>query len=488
MSLLSLCPTPSNLSSFGLEIHSMVLAPLRKLRMTVVASLAVLVSATATNPSFAQVGGVGGGFGQSVGGVVVDATGALRGATIDEKNELANVLRDLVAKPQGELAQAVKLRAISLKGMQAGLSAAIADHRDHGTPIPSEIEYLAGLQRIEYVFVDADQADIIIAGPAEAWELRDDGSVVGTVSGQPTLRLEDLMVALQTVETARVGGISCSIEPTDAGRAKLQQLLRGIRLQPGQNPTSLEPAMREAFGPQQVLLTGVPTDSRYARTLVAADFEMKRIAMELVASHVDGLPSYLEMSKNAAHAVAQNPRWWMACNYDSLQRSEDKLAWKISGQGVKTLTELDIISASGAAKASGNVDKVAQKWAELMTGKFSELSRQMPIFGELRNTIDMTVVATLIVQEHLAERAGLDLSLLAGKSDSIELASYPSPTTISPQCSFVRGRSGWTVTASGGVEINAFEVVGNQTTDDRVNEARSAAIVREDSTRWWWNG
>ena len=33
-------------------------------------------------------------------------------------------------------------------------------------------------------------------------------------------------------------------------------------------------AMREAFGPQQVKLNGVPTDSRYARVLVAADFRM----------------------------------------------------------------------------------------------------------------------------------------------------------------------------------------------------------------------
>ena len=37
--------------------------------------------------------------------------------------------------------------------------------------------------------------------------------------------------------------------------------------------------MREAFGPQTIQLTGVPTDSRFARTMVAADYEMKRVAM-----------------------------------------------------------------------------------------------------------------------------------------------------------------------------------------------------------------
>ena len=50
--------------------------------------------------------------------------------------------------------------------------------------------------------------------------------------------------------------------------------------------------------------------------MVAADYEMKRVAMGLAPSQVNGLNSYLEMSKNSAHASNQNPRWWMACDYD----------------------------------------------------------------------------------------------------------------------------------------------------------------------------
>jgi Protein of unknown function (DUF1598) len=443
-----------------------------------ISSLMVLVS-----PAEAQIGGIGG-FGRSVGGVMVDAEGALRAATLDEKNELGKALGEIMQMPQGDLAQAAELRAVSLNGLQAAMVHAKAS----GKPFPQEIEFLAGLQRIQYVFVDADHHDIVIAGPAEPWELRADGSVVGKISGQPTLRLEDLMVAIQSVETARSGGISCSIEPTDEGRLKLQRLLKGFKLQPGQNPASLEPAMREAFGPQQVLLTGIPSDSRYARTMVAADFEMKRIAMQLVDSAVDGLPSYLQLSKGASYGGAQNPRWWMACNYDALLCNEDKTAWKISGQGIKTLTEQEMVNADGSVTETGKVDKLAQKWADLMTEKFSELSREMPVFGDLRNTIDMSIVATLIVQERLAEKAGIDLAVLAGREGEIELVSYPTPKTIEPQCSFVRAGRGWTVTASGGVTINPFEVVANQSTATSVTDTRAAVLDRGETTRWWWNG
>lgn len=160
----------------------------------------------------------------------------------------------------------------------------------------------------------------------------------------------------------------------------------------------------------------------------------------------------------------------------------------ISGQGVKTLTDQFLVNADGSVKETGRVDKLAQKWADLMTEKYTELSRQMPIFGDLRNTIDMSIVATLIVQERSAERAGIDLVVLTGSEGDIELVSYPMPKTIEPQCSFVRARSGWTVTASGGVAVDAFQIVENQTDDTGVNETRTATLNRGETRRWWWNG
>jgi hypothetical protein len=84
--------------------------------------------------------------------------------------------------------------------------------------------------------------------------------------------------------------------------------------------------MRQAFGPQMIKLHGLPTDSRFARVMVAADFEMKRLAMNLTDSPVAGLPSYLELARNESQSAATNPRWWMASDYDALTRSEDRRA------------------------------------------------------------------------------------------------------------------------------------------------------------------
>lgn len=455
----------------------MDLAPKRLLYLIVPVSLGILALVTSVHA------GIGFGNQRSVGGVVIDGAGIVRTATIAERQELADVVRQNLEPLAGDLDEAAEMRMISLKGLQQ----AIIEAGQTGQAIPDEVEFLAGLQRIEYVFVDKDKQDVILAGPAEPWKLRPDGFVVGEVTGGSTMRLADLVVALRSVESARQQGISCSIEPTPEGRLRLQQLLRRIKLRPGQNPAVFEASLREAFGPQMIQLTGIPTDSRYARTLVAADFEMKRVAMGLTDSPVNGLPSYLQMSRNSAHSSSQNPRWWMACDYDSLAKSEDGLAWKLSGQGVKTLTEQDIVADDGTVAVAGRKDKLAQLWADKMTESFTELSQEMPVFSDLQNIMDMTIVATLIVQERLSEQANLDLSVLTAESDSLPLSSYTVPKAVDPQCSFIRGRSGWVVTASGGVDINGFEVVESQTTDSTVADTRSQALAASTSDRWWWN-
>ena len=450
----------------------------RLTRFVAVFSLAVIATAATLHG-----GGIGGGIARNaVGGVMIDATGVVRTATIDEKIDLANVMRGLVDKPEGEMANEAEMRMISLKRLQS----AIVESEKSGGPLPESISFLAGLQRVEYVFVDKENNDIVIAGPAEPWKLLDDGSVVGGVSGGAVLRLQDLVVAMRSVETARKEPISCSIEPTADGRRRLQQLMRNMRLRPGQSPAVYEESMKQAFGPQTVRLSGIPTDSLYARTLVAADYEMKRLAMDLAKSPVADLPSYLQMAKNTRQRAGQNPRWWMACNYDALTRSEDKLAWKLNGQGVKTMTEQDVIAADGSAEGSGQTDKVAATWATKMTENYTELAREMPVFADLRNVMDLTVVATLIAQERLDVAAGLDLSVLMG-GDTVELAQYSVPKAVSPQCSFIHGRAGWVVTASGGVDINAFSVVENQKQDSVVADKRVAALAATSKDSWWWN-
>lgn len=448
---------------------------LSQARLMVITALSCLVAvASWTTAGFNQGGG------NRVGGVSIDPAGVVRSATVQENQELVNLLRAEVAPATGDLAAPADLRMVSLKGLQN----AIAEVRRSGGRLPAEVRYLAGLTGIDYVLVDETNDDLIVAGPAEPWTLSDTGSVVGERTGTAILQLEDLVVALRNVENSRQAGISCSIEPTAEGRKRLNNFLSRIKLRPGQNPAVFEAAMKQAFGPQVIRLTGIPATSRYACTLVAADYQMKRLAMALQDSPVKNLPSYLQLARNASHQRNSNPRWWMQCQYDSLTRNEQGTVWKLTGQGVRTLTEQDAIAADGTAADSDSSDKLAEKWADQMTAQFEALAKEMPVFGDLQNLMDLTVASTLIVQEQLEQRSGLDLSVLRDQ-DALAPPAFDAPMSIDPECSFIKGRSGWVVTASGGVSINGFEVVHNQQVDSALN----SQLVASDrpATAWWWN-
>ncbi|MEM9369247.1 MAG: DUF1598 domain-containing protein [Planctomycetota bacterium] len=425
--------------------------------------------------------GLGLGRQQAVGGVVVAPDGAVRPATQEEQQEMANLVR--VAVGQANVAHEGKdrLRIVSLKRLQQSLR----EVHQTGGRLDGAHMFLAGMTRVQYVIVDEENQDLLLAGTAEPWKLLADGSVVGAGSGNSIVRLDDLVTAFRSVENVRRdGGIRVSIEPTAEGRVRLQNFLRRVQLRPGQNPAFLEAGMREAFGPQKIVLAGVPGESRFARTLVAADFEMKRLSMGLVDSPVPGLPSYLELARNQNHSADQNPRWWMACNYEPIARDPAGRVWKLSGQGVKTLTEQDVFAADGSVTRDGRQDAMAVTWAEKMTEKFNDLAKQKPIFQDLRNAMDLIVVATLVAEEGLDQVSGIDLSVLMGDESLIETPAFHLPKSIEPHCSFIRGRSGWIATASGGVNINPFAVAGTQREDATLGQL---SVASDSLDRWWWD-
>mgnify|MGYP000915425178 CR=1 FL=1 len=428
-------------------------------------------------------GGGGGGFGffNNVGGVRIDAEGVVADSETDDRREFVDFLRRAEKPAEGEMADKTEMRMVSLKGLEAAIREANVKTT---ADLPSEIKYLAGLQRIQYVFVYPERNDIVLAGPGEGWAVSETGDIVGVSTGRPVLQLDDLMTAFRSGRNAAEGqGISVSIDPTAEGRVRYERFMSGVRQL---NPQVLVGA-REAMGPQQITLTGVPTDSRFARVLVAADYQMKRLAMDLVGAPIEDLPSFLDLMQRRRSVVGGNsmPRWWLACDYQPIARSSDGLAFELRGQGVKAMTEDDLIGADGSVESTGRVNPIAQQWAEKMTERYEALCAAQPIFGDLRNLMDMSVVAALVDKHDLLRQANADLPLLTGR-ESMESLSWPTPRAVATQCSFMKIGRNTVVTASGGVQIDSYSVADRQQEDAMVGVARSKADA-SGMGRWWWN-
>lgn len=411
----------------------------------------------------------------AVGGIHVDASGVVSNPRIEDTVALQAARQRALKAVPGDLKEFTPLRMVSLRRLEEAISKYQADK---SVPLDDSVKYLAGLLRIQYVFVVPDKNDIILAGPAEGWKADRHGNIVGITTGRPVLMLDDLIVALQTRSTSNETGISCSIDPTPEGIARVGQLRFG------RDPRRAARLMEEALGPQIVTVTGVPQTSHFARALVAADFRMKRIAMALEDAPITGLPSYMQLAKPGRYGVSNAmPRWWLAPDYEPLRTDADGLSWEIRGQGVRCMTEEDYVNEAGEIeRGAGKVNASAQRWAEMMTDKYEELAAADSAFGHLRNIMDLAVVAALLEKERLIERAGIHLTHL---TDEEMVDRYSAPQRVASQASFIRKSGKWIISASGGVQIYPWQIADRKEVTDTLAPVRAEASHSGDG--WWWN-
>lgn len=418
---------------------------------------------------------------QAVGGVSIDVEGVVGQPVASARKMLLTELRKEIKAAPGELNAPVEMRMVSLRALEAACEEAI---RKNLGVLPDEVRFLAGLQRIQYVFVYPEENDIVLAGPGEGWRIDENANVVGVTTGRPVLLLDDLLIAFRTVHEARRGGISVSIDPTEEGYRNLNKLFSSRKGRP-LNPTpQFEAEVKRAFGPQIVTLTGVPTTSHFARVLVAADYRMKRLAMNLEKSPVKKMPSYVELIKGKRVSNKENPRWWMACNYEPLAASDDGLAWELRGPGVKVMTEDEFVTEDGKVEATGRANAAAKHWANTMTAKYEQLAEADPVFGELRNLMDMCVIAALIEKERLCEKVSCSLPMLTSNASELAAEKWNAPKRIAPEVSFLRTRKSWIVTASGGVQIESWQVASKTEVSAEVQQLRKQATPTA-HTLWW---
>jgi len=427
--------------------------------------------------SFAQTTGVY--ANRAVGGVLIDPSGVIRKATRDNLAEMRELWQSYHKQLSGKLNEPSASRAISLRGLENQLAAAV----QAGQPVPDEVACLGGLTRIEYLLVYPDQKDIVLVGPAEPWRIHESGYPVGVQSGKPIILLDDLVVALRTAFAPQRSVISCSIDPTAEGIQRLRAFVKSR--EGGNDPARLAASFEQVLGNQIVTITGVPENTHFARVLVAADFRMKQISMGIEPSPVSGLPSFPTLVSTSGRVPGNMmPRWWLAPDYEPLLRDDAGLTWKFQKASVKTMVEADIRGASGEREKTVEAAPVYRKWADLMTARYDELSKADPVFGQVRNCMDLATAAALIANERLLEKADLALPTLLGeggvKPAELEPAKYVSSKSV-----FGRVGRNW-MFVTGGVQINPWELASRQTLSAELVATRQQ-LTPPSQGNWWSN-
>jgi hypothetical protein len=373
------------------------------------------------------------------------------------------------------------MRLVSLPQLESAYAASL----DSRTAVPLEVQYLAGLQRIDYVFVDPDRKDLILAGPAEGFAPDSVGRMRGLTTGRPPIAIEDLIIALRSAMKGEES-IGCSIDPEQSRLAKLQRWV-----QANSTPTSSSGAKRrysqmaEILGLEDIRVWGVPTDSHFAHVLVEADYTMKRIALGAEPAGVRGIKSHLSMIKPAGNSMQ---RWWFAPLYDPLRVSEDGNAFQITGQRVQLMAQEEQVSAGGRRTNNPFTRASTQQFAQRFTEHYPELAEKNPVFAQLQNLFDLAIVASLFRNDGIMQRIGWKADTFLDRAD---LASYSVPEHVESTAMTRPARGGTMLGLIGGVVLPAASIV--EKADTRVTDVALGAELQRvrssnppaDKNAWW---
>lgn len=425
-------------------------------------------------------------------GVSIDAEGVLRMQVFEDPGGRLRQQRIRAAK--GALAADIVALAALRKVSLVKLEQAIRRRLDQGQPVDEAMHYLAGLQRLQYVFFYPETNDIVIAGPAEGWIADPSGRVVGLTTGRPVLELADLLVALRAYPPgeSRAMFIGCTIDPTPEGLARLQQFQRQIpRAVPDDQREvvagQVGQGIRESLGMAKIRVFGVPADTHFAAVLIEADYRMKLIGLGLERPPVK-IVSMLELSGSAAMGTLQ--RWWFTPNYDCLKTTDDRLSLELVGQGVQLLSESKLVGPDGQLAAATAPNKASETFAAGFTRQYPALSAVSPVYAQMRNLIDMVVAAAFMQQQHYADRAGWQMATF-GDEVLLPVRTSRTPEQVEAAVNVVWKGSRLLAPAGGGVSIRAEQALATERIlgdkDGKLRMAREKVGDGLPLDRWWWD-
>ena len=428
-----------------------------------------------TSGPWADIEGDGGQMEFFESGVRVDAKGVLKRV---EKQDAAGTLAAMVltarkAAMNGDVAAPSELRMVALTRLEREVAARLA----RGERVPEEMKQLAGLSSVQYVFVDADSKELIIAGPAKA-----DG----------LLRLEDLVTVMRTYEGRGKEMFGCSIDPRAEGLAAVKTFVEGSQ---NNGPLAAGQAKRfaqqigDTLGRQDITTYGVPADSRVARVIVEADYLMKLIGVGK-AEGGKNVPSYFELlaaKPSMAGGGLDALRWWMTLNLSEVLHNDARTAFELKGTAVKCQSENQFITSTGGRTSTGKAEPINRQFAENFTKHYADLAAAHPVFADLKGVFELAAVAAIIHQEGLDVAAGWDRGAFAS-SGSFRTGQYAVPKEVDSVVNHrVYNGKDVVVQVAGGVRADVVTAV----TDAKKESTAPAAVAPKadqlPAGRWWWD-
>jgi hypothetical protein len=164
---------------------------------------------------------------------------------------------------------------------------------------------------------------------------------------------------------------------------------------------------------------------------------------------------------------------------------------ELVGNRVKLVGEDESVAAGGERKRTGGVNRASLAFCNSFTRNYSQMEKRDALWGELRNVIDLSVVAAFIQKMDLYSQANWNLGVFADES-KFAVETLSSPTMVAPVANAVWKGNYFMSPIAGGINIQPRIALNS----DRIKADEDGSIEKVKSQidlsnladgQWWWD-
>src|SRR5262249_19653941 len=122
-------------------------------------------------------------------------------------------------------------------------------------------------------------------------------------------------------------------------------------------------------------------------------------------------------------------RWWLTMKYEAVLHSPDRDVFEIQGSAVKCQSENELITAEGKRIHTGKSEATKRLFAQNFTPGYAELAQPHPIFADMQNIFDLSLVSAILAKER-KEHGLVWTPGVFGQGGSYVTAKYDTPMTV----------------------------------------------------------
>jgi hypothetical protein len=201
------------------------------------------------------------------------------------------------------------------------------------------------------------------------------------------------------------------------------------------------------------------------------------------------MQSWVDRASPAAVSRNALQRWYFVPDYECLKVSEDEMAVELVGNGVKLISADELVSADGSRQNAATVDRTSKAFTDDFTRNYAAIARRSPVFTELRNIIDLSIVAAFLAHHKLPEKAGWPMDVFLDEG-AYAVETLNVPKQVETAVASVWRRNRLMTPIGGGVRIQPKKAVDNAQVDLEGGVAKTRDQVDLNNLapgQWWWD-